>query len=118
MSDKLLSEKLKKLQDYLIFDYPEYIKGIKEMIKDAEHLEKQVQEFKGLMDMNGQIMEVGNVYTNGKLSAPLCSGKYSHHCGSLEVPSFGYYFDGDEGFYLSDYIVDNKDCHSIWRVLN
>jgi len=80
----------------------------------AEALEKQLEELK---DVNGEVMKVGGIYTNGKLSAPLCFGKYKHHFPPHSSSwAFGYYFDGDEGFYLSDHISVGENC-LVWKLL-
>jgi len=60
-------------------------------------------------DLSGNPIHIGNTVTNRKgQKAKLKFGYYKHYIKNLSSPAFGFYLDGDEGFYFSDHVLRNK----------
>lgn len=60
-------------------------------------------------DLEGNPVKVGDTVVNSKgQKAKLRFGYYIHYIKNLSSPAFGFYFDGDKGFYFSDHLLRNK----------
>ena len=62
-----------------------------------------------LYDANENGIRIGDIVENrdGSLRARVKFGQYTHHIGKLSSPAYGVYFDGDEGFYFSEHLLEN-----------
>ena len=60
-------------------------------------------------DLNDNIIYVGDTVKNHKgQKAKLRFGYYKHHIKNLSSPAFGFYFDGDDGFFFSEHVLRNR----------